>query len=740
MLYQTQQKLKKKSSGSSGRHRRREKSSGGSSKVDGDSRSVHSSTHSMRASNDDAESSTSFSGVNSEELSESLQKLKETHPDDIVVPTPVEELTSPAESHSPSTKRLEANRTSHMSPKELLNEKHRSNSAFSSVSGSSVPSSFKKAFRRNSSLTSYQSYLLVRSSPSETSPSAEVENPMMTRRPHLKSKGSSSSAVDQVSSGSLDMCISSTSTEVGSAPVIPEYVAITDPSVMNSIALVTSAFLNPVFQIQRFRNFLDFYKDHHVSDPVNFASVRLHCLLKFIKEHQGAVEWSRTHGTPKFLDSRKFEAHLCCQLLTIRSTVRRMVAQFTQNDPSRRKVISNEELVQLNFTNYVRYIFGLGVLPPAINLTEFQKEHYACKEFMNKLQKSMEILKREELGSDIDTSSMQTVLKLVTKSAYEFVLLEKYHIHILSRLSSGYLIEKRSVRRLFDYQMTLGTTTKEPPKVLLFNNFYSSQYSWHLSLSLPFARVFHTSIYNEAPRAETEHLSRPPAKRFWDYHMGDDAFFEAHLKDLKFDNFKAFERCTPRVLVDIGEEAVSKEARANELLQPFNFLYHPYPLDTIPPDTFDVIQSRDLHLQLTPENYKKILKEFFNILKPGGTLEISLIQFAKGVSGKFDCHTYGNLDLRRLYDIIPEFLSVMMQELAEIFGKEKVAFSISVLNPENEVTDFLVKHWGLILHDIFGAVDDFCLKVSNSAEATPESGFDLNQLVYIRAEKPCPST
>ena len=113
MLYQTQQKLKKKPSSSSGRHRKHGKSSASSTKAEeDDAASTHSSAQSVKTSNDDVKSAGPYNGVDSKELSHSLQKLKETAPSEIVVPTPVVSSNSPSDSRtSPSTKRLDSDKS-----------------------------------------------------------------------------------------------------------------------------------------------------------------------------------------------------------------------------------------------------------------------------------------------------------------------------------------------------------------------------------------------------------------------------------------------------------------------------------------------------------------------------------------------------------------------------------------------------------------------------------------------------
>ena len=97
---------------------------------------------------------------------------------------------------------------------------------------------------------------------------------------------------------------------------------------------------------------------------------------------------------------------------------------------------------------------------------------------------------------------------------------------------------------------------------------------------------------------------------------------------------------------------------------------------------------------------------------------------------------YGDLDLTQLYDIIPHFITVVMQELVKLFGADNVSYSVALLNRNNEVTDFLMKHLGLVLYDIFGRIDDFCVNVRDSeVEEKLKPNTNLNQLVHIRAEK-----
>lgn len=736
MLYQTQQKLKKKPSSSSGRHRKHGKSSASSTKAEeDDAASTHSSAQSVKTSNDDVKSAGPYNGVDSKELSHSLQKLKETAPSEIVVPTPVVSSNSPSDSRtSPSTKRLDSDKSPIATPNDASNDKHRSGSTYSTVSGSSVPSSLRKVFRRNSSMTSYQSYLLARSSPTATPPSVEVESMIPNRPLDLKQKRSSSSLVFAH--------VLSPSTKVDLSPTLPDYIPITDLSIMNSIELVNRSFLNPAFQIQRYQNFIEFLKDHHVSDPVNFASVRNHCLLKFIKEHLIAVDWHHSNEAQNFRDMHHYEAHLSFQLLRARNLVRRILRQVTAEDPNRSPMINCEELIQLNYINYVRYSFSLPSTLPSTEtrLNEFQRAHYEYKECISNIQRSLELLKREELGSDIGTSGTQAILNMVTKVSYEFVLLEKYHIHILSKLNNNYLIESRSVRRIFEmYKAQVNDRNTRSPKVLLYNNFYSSQYTWHLSLSIPFARVYQMSICNEVPDFYVNYGTARNEQEYWNNEIDDENFYKSYLQHLSIEDFKTFQHYTPKNLVELVQDVRSKGDKSNggaDDLQPFNFQYYPLSLASIPSNTFDIIQSRDLALQLTPKNFKVVLGEFFRILKPGGSLELSVFQFGKGTLDHFSCEMYGDLDLTQLYDIIPHFITVVMQELVKLFGADNVSYSVALLNRNNEVTDFLMKHLGLVLYDIFGRIDDFCVNVRDSeVEEKLKPNTNLNQLVHIRAEK-----
>lgn len=546
---------------------------------------------------------------------------------------------------------------------------------------------------------------------------------------------------------------------------LPKFRPLTDLSIMNSLSAIKNHFFNPTFQVFRYNNYLDILSDHHLSDSINFATVRNHSLLKFISRHKASKkERELHHGIKPKNDIRYYEGILSYELLKCRSFLRRLIRMQSCEELLRSTIISSEELLQANFINYVRFLVGLPtVLPvPPEHLDEILATHYKFKSFFSEMSDALYTLKKDGYGDEVSTaaSDLDLLLQAITKVSYEYILLEKYHIHILVKLNNNYLIENRITKHLFTlFDLNMKLENMESLKVLNYNTFFSAQYSWYLAITIPFVRVFEANVFNEHRglvndrEAYYNHYNETSARKETFKEL-DHELFRSYFKHLDFKDYNSYNSLSRKDLVLIHKTIENKSDKYRGLglddpsssfsHKPMNFEYYSKSLSTIASETFHVIQTRDITIQLTPLNYKVILSEFHRILKKGGILEMPLFKSGdqafqhreKSKRSEFqDLSKIMDVEVASHFDLIPRFIETLFGELSTLFGPKNVKFSPALLSSQTEVNSFLFKHIGQSLYEIIGDIDGFCSRFADDGTPNPEDEEALHYYFYIRAEK-----
>lgn len=545
---------------------------------------------------------------------------------------------------------------------------------------------------------------------------------------------------------------------------LPKYHPLTDLSILNSQDSIEGYFINPSFQVFRFNNYLDLLSDHHLSDPINFATIRDHSLMKFMSRHKASrIERTSHKGIHLKNDIRYYEGILSYELVKCRSFLRTLIRLQSSEDSLRSTIISCEELLQGNFINYIRFLIDLpNVLPIAPEqLDEILAQHYKFKLFFAEMSNALYTFKKDEYGGDVSSSAsdVELLIHSIMKVSYEFILLEKYHIHILVKLNHNSLIENRITKHLFNlYGLNMRLNNVESLKVLNYNTIFSAQYSWYLAITIPFVRVFESNVFNENRtlvndrKAYEEHFKDSDLKKdtFRDL---DIELYHTYFKHLNLSDYEAYSRLSRKDLVLLHKSIEYKSDKhrgggvhdpsAAYSHKPRNFEYYSKSLATIASETFHVIQARDLTLQLTPSNHKVVLSEFFRILKKGGILEMplfksgdELLQTAPNATRHNfpNALKFMNLNVAAQFNMIPHFLETLFTELQLLFGAKNVKFGSVLLTSKNEVNSYLFKHIGLTIYEVFGEVDKFCARYGNEDGSTHvEEPF--HYYFYIRAEK-----
>lgn len=509
----------------------------------------------------------------------------------------------------------------------------------------------------------------------------------------------------------------------------PAFECTLDLTVMNTIESITENFYSPTFQIFRFKNFLDILKGQHDNDPINFANIRFNSISKFLLRHNDFHDVA-IEDVVKGFDIKNFEGVLSCSLISMRSFIRKLIRHDSNKTTNRSEIYSCEELVQLNFTNYLRFILNLPqsvLTAPAELLTEYQIVHQKFKIMFTRLIKALHTFQKEDSGDDLATATnaVAFLFQLITKVSYDYILLEKYHINILTKLSNNCLVDGRIASTLFNkYQNSLlNSESYEPPKVMFYNAYFSVQYSWYLSVTLPFVRVLESNIFNENATLISDYEKYKEFEKSStkvDFKDLDQKLYDNHFKKLNIKNFNDFKSMTDEQLVDLQRateipEEGEEKANFQGSHKPQNFEFYGKSLGTLAEGTFDLIQCRDLLFQLTNTNYKTLMHEFHRVLKNGGVLEIPIIlsgadtiKSDNSIVGlpKFT-RTTGS-DLSSHYDMIPNFAEVLLTTIIEVFGEDNVKFSCVLLNSSNEITSFLARDIGLHVAEIISKTDEFC--------------------------------
>lgn len=536
---------------------------------------------------------------------------------------------------------------------------------------------------------------------------------------------------------------------------------IIDLSIMNTYDSMKKHLYFPTFQVLKYNNFLNILSDYHPNDPISFANVRHHSLVNFIICYKPNEQLAERLDYKQH-DIRFYETLLGYELLKSRSIFRHLIRVDSAKVPNKSKIINCEELIQLNLTNYVRFVLTLpDELPvPLEQLDSIQRTHYRYKKLFKEIGNILYLMNKESGGDENPEAGNTYVLQTIRKVSYEYILLEEYLIQIFAKIGDNSLIESRNLKGLFDkFVEKQLSKISESVKVLHYNAYFSAQYSWYLAISAPFIRLFEMNSYSENSSMVNDsmqynrNMEETKQTSFKDL---DQKLYDYYFKHLGLDDYSKYRSLTPEKLVTLHKtiSKLSQKLQKTEDLEsgsygpkykPMNFEYYTESLSTISSETFDLIQTRDLAFQLTPNNYHVILREFYRILKTGGVLELPFIQLSRSkMRGAFQeqhdfSKDHGLLDLNLLeqFNMIPDIVQVTLKELAIIFGKENVKFNMSLLNSIEELNSFMGKHVCFQIFEMFGRLDDYCTKFCNGDDGNV---LDINQdglyyYIYIKAHK-----
>jgi len=542
-----------------------------------------------------------------------------------------------------------------------------------------------------------------------------------------------------------------------------DFKPIIDLSIVNSYKTMEEHMFFPTFQVLKYRNFLSILSDHHQNDPISFASVRNHSLVNFIASYKGGKQVAENVDL-KQKDVRFYETLLGTELLRSRTIFRELIRRDSAKLKNKSKIINCEELAQLNLSNYVRFVLNLPdeIPVPVEQLDTIQRTHYKYKELFKQIGHVLYLKNKEVGGDENPDASNAYILQTIRKVSYEYILLEKYLLHIFTKLGDNSLIQSRNLSVLFEkFNNKMQSKDSESIKVLHYNAYFSSQYSWYLSITAPFLRVVEMNSYSEnfelVNNFDNYYKNINSVEKVSFKNLDSD-LYEVYFKNLGLNDYSKYRSLTPEKLVAI-QRSIDKIAQklnscktlesddniSNCSHKPMNFEYYTESLATIESETFHLIQSRDLPLQLTPTNYSVVLTEFHRILQKDGVLEIPYIQLTRNkITENFQqMHDFSkdegfmNLNLLEHFNMIPDFLKTILTELSYIFGKGNVKYHVSLLNSIGELNCFLAKHICFQLFEMFGRLDEYSSKFTNADEM---SLHDINEegmyyFIYIRAQK-----
>lgn len=528
---------------------------------------------------------------------------------------------------------------------------------------------------------------------------------------------------------------------------IPEYVPFIDSSVFNTEESIRKTFINPNFTLQRFEVFLDVISNHHVNDPINFASVREQLLMKFLLRRNIGLRshWNNILSRDRS-DRLRIEDLLGHELLKCRSYMRTALKRQLTTKSSYRK-LACEHLIQGNFTNYVRYILALPECPArqAHTLTDFQKKDYEIKRVFADTADALYALKTDNYEGDILTvsSRVELLVKAITKSAFDFILLEKYAVQILMKLNNNFLIEARITKHLFNlYNLNLQLKKQEALKVLVFNGTFSMGYSWYLAVTLPFVRVYEASLLNEnvlfSPDETDQAPIHPSSSSPCSLCENDKDLYEGYFSRLNLPDFNKYTKMSYKELVDLHRTFTSKLHPGKIPVKPINFEYYAHSLSTIRSETFHVIQCRDFRSQIMPANHGKMLGEFHRLLKLGGVLELPMVVSSLEDLGPDteNSDTPKNSNITWTQKYVFESMKRIISTLGDVFGGENVTFTTALLSPQNQMCSFLIKHNAMALHELLSEITHFENFTETLRNLEQNSENELHFYFYIRATKP----
>lgn len=521
---------------------------------------------------------------------------------------------------------------------------------------------------------------------------------------------------------------------------VPQFNLISSLSGLNSETYIRRHFLTPMFQILRYRNYLKMIESQHEADAVTYAEVRNQSFGKFINKlstDQGENLGKVGHDA----DLYRHEGILACELFKCRQFLRKLLLTETRILGGNIVQYLPEELIQANFTNYVRYLLSLPLTLPDFyeNLDPITSSHYKFKSALQELKDSLNTIAQDGLGNEaLVLPGADVIVQAITKVLYEYMLLEQYHIDVLAKLGQNSLVDRRIVRLLFNlFSLNMKLDNAESLKILNFNIFFSAQYSWYLALTIPFVKIFESNVFVKEEE-DSKHYDDSMKRLDLELHK---TFF----KNLDFDSFDDYNKMSKRELIRLRnslENNTTTDSNKNEpgfrqtQHKPDNFEYLTQSIFKIRSETFHVIQSRDLYLQLNHANYKAIIREFHRILKKGGILElpIHIPKYSPScdtLMGNFPTSAHGRA-YRHDDQLLEDFLNVLVKELNNVFGTKNVMLGTSLISGDSKMNAFVSDHTLLRLHDIYEKLDVF---VSNYREHVIKKTENGTYFFYVRSEK-----
>lgn len=544
-------------------------------------------------------------------------------------------------------------------------------------------------------------------------------------------------------------------TSSGIRPDVLEFKTFQSLEVLNSAKNISDHFFKMDFAAVRCSQFLNGVCEHQISDAINFSGVRVHSLNKFVSRQKSRLRNEKDlESSLTKMDMHHFEGLIAYQLLLCRNFMRKLILLESNSNS-----LPPEELVQSNVINYIRFLLLLPRISQSQHdkLDEIYVMHYKFKNFFADMAEKLNCMRKDGYLDEIcsDTLSGDALLQCVGKISYEFNLLENYFVHILVKSSAGFLIDHRITKNLFTlYKLNAKLEKKESMKVLVYNNFFSRQYSWYMAVSLPFLRVFETSIFYDLPSKDTGAIAAAAELNYVkrsDLSEEDESLWHDHFSQLNLGTFEDFKNLSRKDLAAFQRDSEasfplkqSLEDGFDEKIKPINFEYFTKPLSSIETGTFHVIQSRDLNYQLTVRNYKHILHEFHRMLKSGGVLELPLFRSGddsslstpQGLKTSFpDPSTYMGLEIKSRLNIIPHFLEAILQELSLLFGPKNIKFSSSLLSKKLNMNAYLINFTAFSIYELLGEVDKLCERFDQIEGFDKLSNVQCHYFFYIQAEK-----
>ncbi|PSK36841.1 imidazoleglycerol phosphate synthase, cyclase subunit [Candidozyma pseudohaemuli] len=319
--------------------------------------------------------------------------------------------------------------------------------------------------------------------------------------------------------------------------IIPDFKLFSSLSGLNSETYVRRNFLTPMFQILKYKNYLELIESQHEADAVTYAEVRNQSFGKFVNKI--STDQGDVHGRENDADLYRHEGILACELFRCRQFLRRLLSLEYSSSGNAAQYLP-EELIQANFTNYVRYLLQLPLTLPDFceKLDPITASHYRFKSSLQELKDRLNTIAQDGFGNEaLVLPGADVIVQAITKVLYEYMLLEQYHIDVLAKLGKNALVDRRIIKLLFNlFSLNMKLDNPEAMKILNFNVFFSAQYSWYLALTVPFVRVFESNVFANETKDSMEHED---ALRRLDLELHKNFF-----KKLEFESFEEFDSMT----------------------------------------------------------------------------------------------------------------------------------------------------------------------------------------------------